>query len=54
MSSKGNAIFALKLPCDLRLSRETPKTSAPALRNFAWLAAKSAPSVVQPGVLSFG
>ena len=54
MSSNGNAIFALKPSCDLMLSREIPATTAPSLRNAAWRSRNCSPSVVQPGVLSFG
>ena len=54
MSSNGNAIFALKFSCDFSESREQPTTTAPALRNFLYASRNCSPSVVQPGVLSFG
>jgi hypothetical protein len=53
-SSKPKSCLLQKFWCDFAESRETPRTSAPALRNFGSSAAKSRPSVVQPGVLSFG
>ena len=54
-SSNGKPILALKPSCDLRLSRETPATTAPALRTNASCRSRNcAPSVVQPGVLSLG
>ena len=53
-SGKGNPIFALKPSCDLSVSRETPATTAPSFANCLCRSRKSAPSVVQPGVLSFG
>jgi hypothetical protein len=40
--------------CDFIESREMPTTSAFALRKSLCAPAKSAPSVVQPGVLSLG
>src|SRR5262249_50309924 len=54
ISSKGNPSFALKLSCDLRLSRETPTTTAPALTNRLYRSRNWLPSVVHPGVLSLG
>jgi hypothetical protein len=54
--SSGNrkSILSQKLACDFSESRDTPATTAPALRNFAYRSRNSMPSVVQPGVLSFG
>ena len=46
--------FDLKPSCERKLSRETPKTDAPASRKSGCAAPKAAVSVVQPGVLSFG
>src|SRR5690606_35437707 len=52
--SKRKPCLAQKLACDFTESRETPSTSAPARRNFVSRALNSRPSVVQPGVESFG
>ncbi|MDT4882269.1 hypothetical protein FQZ97_1182060 [compost metagenome] len=49
-----NPCFAQKLSCDFTESRETPSTVAPSFLNFGSNALKSKPSVVHPGVLSFG
>ena len=46
--------LAQKFWCDLTESRETPSTVAPSFLNFGSSVLKSIPSVVQPGVLSFG
>ncbi len=54
MSANGKPIFAAKPWCDLIESREMPATTAPAFANRSWRSRKFAPSVVQPGVLSFG
>jgi hypothetical protein len=53
-SSNGNFIFALKAACDLSESREMPNSAAPAFLNSLYESLKSAPSLVQPGVSSFG
>ncbi|MOA41913.1 hypothetical protein D3C78_1639230 [compost metagenome] len=54
ISSKGNACLHLKFSCDFRLSRDTPKISVLAAANSPCRSRKFWPSVVQPGVLSFG
>ena len=53
-SGNGNSIFALKFACDFSESREMPATTAPSFANFACRSRNCMPSVVQPGVLSFG
>ena len=50
----GNSRFCLNLSCELMLSRETPKTTAPALTKSLCRSRNCMASVVQPGVLSFG
>ena len=55
MSSNGNSIFALKFSCDLSESREHADDDRAGLARTALYASRNcAPSVVQPGVLSFG
>ncbi len=54
ISSKGSSRLALKRSCETMLSRETPKTTAPALAKSLWRSRNCIASVVQPGVLSFG
>src|SRR5690606_38648670 len=49
-----NPCFAQKLSCDFTESRETPSTAASSRLNFGSRALKSSPSVVHPGVESFG
>ncbi len=53
-SGNGNASLSLKLACDLSESREIPATTAPAFANCGCRSRNCMPSVVQPGVLSFG
>ncbi|MNW07564.1 hypothetical protein D3C71_2042050 [compost metagenome] len=52
--SNSKPCLAQKFWCDLTESRDTPSTVAPSFLNLARWALKSSPSVVQPGVLSFG
>ena len=49
-----NPCLVQKFWCDLIESRDTPSTSAPSFANSGRSALKSRPSVVQPGVESFG
>ncbi|MNU07064.1 hypothetical protein D3C72_2524950 [compost metagenome] len=53
-SSKGNSCLPLKFSWDFRLSRDTPNTRVLAAANSLCRSRKFWPSVVQPGVLSFG
>ena len=52
--SKGKPYLALNFSCEATESREMPSTTVFWRRNFGWSSANSCPSVVQPGVLSFG